>query len=128
MRRSSMDRDPKYLLDMLVAGRRIQTATKGRSQADFESDPDLHDIVCWQFCVIGEAAGRVSEDFRERHSSLPWRSIIGIRNRLIHSYDVIDPNIVWKVVEAELPELVRLLQTYVEEEDRDGHEDSSEQK
>lgn len=61
--------------------------------------------------IIGEAASKVSEDFRIKHSKIPWTAIVGARNRLVHGYQAIDFDIVWETVEKVLPSLLQLLET-----------------
>jgi len=56
--------------------------------------------------IIGEAAARVSEKLRESHEEIPWRQITGTRNRLIHGYDAVDYDILWGIVDRELPILL----------------------
>ena len=56
--------------------------------------------------IIGEAASQVSREFRERQSGLPWADVIGMRNRLIHAYFDVDPDIVWDTATKDLPLLV----------------------
>ncbi len=56
--------------------------------------------------IIGESANRISEETRERHSTIPWRAIIDLRNRLIHGYDSVDMTIVGRIVTDDLPLLV----------------------
>ncbi len=60
--------------------------------------------------IIGEAAARVSEELRESHKEIPWRQIIGTRNRLIHGYDAVDHDILWGIVDRELPVLLGQLE------------------
>lgn len=63
---------------------------------------------------IGEAASRVSLEGRRRHSSIPWREIIGTRHRLIHGYDAVDLDILWQIVHEDLPGLLRELRSIFE--------------
>ena len=51
----------------------------------------------------------MSESMRRQHVALPWRQIIGRRNRLIHGYDSIDLDILWDVIDADLPPLIKQL-------------------
>ena len=59
---------------------------------------------------MGEAAARISEPFREQHPDLPWRQVIGMRNRLIHGYDDIVLSVVWEVIQNDLPKLIQALE------------------
>jgi uncharacterized protein with HEPN domain len=56
--------------------------------------------------IIGEAASRLSKEFRKAHPDVPWQYMIGMRNRIIHGYFDIDPDLVWKTASQELPALV----------------------
>jgi uncharacterized protein with HEPN domain len=63
--------------------------------------------------IVGEAARRVSEAFREKYPSVPWRDISDTRNRLIHGYDVVDLDVLWDVIQNDLPPLVVQLEKIV---------------
>jgi uncharacterized protein with HEPN domain len=56
--------------------------------------------------VIGEAAGRVSQSTRDSKPQIAWSHIVGLRNRLIHGYDEVDFDILWQIVDQDLPELI----------------------
>lgn len=104
-----MLRDAGYLVDMLHEARMVLTFTIGKTFADFEGDAECQYAVIRAIEVLGEAAGRVSQEFMDAHPEIPWRKIIGMRNRMIHGYDDIVLSIVWEVVQTDIPELVRLL-------------------
>jgi len=59
--------------------------------------------------IMGEAAARVSPGARDEHPAVPWSEIVGLRNRLIHGYDSVDMDVVWSIIESDLPALVRAL-------------------
>jgi uncharacterized protein with HEPN domain len=59
--------------------------------------------------MIGEAARRLSQEFRDRHPKIPWRGWIGLRNVMAHEYDEIDHRRVWNVVKDRLPQLLEVL-------------------
>ncbi len=67
--------------------------------------------------VLGEAANRVSAPGRARHPGIPWRQIVNMRHRLIHGYDMVDLDVLWKTVEADLPALIDALRSTL---DRDN--------
>jgi uncharacterized protein with HEPN domain len=65
--------------------------------------------------IVGEAANRVSEATQRAHPDIPWSNIIGMRNRLVHGYDVIDYDLLWDTVTSDLPPLIAALQKIVKE-------------
>ena len=66
--------------------------------------------------VVGEAANRVSEETQQRHQEIPWPQIIGLRNRLVHGYDDINLDILWQIIQNDLPPLTERLKAIVGEE------------
>ena len=79
---------------------------RGRSRYDLDSNRLLALAIVRLLEIIGEAAGRVPPEEQARRPSVPWPSIVGLRNRLIHGYDDIDHDIVWQIVTVDLPALV----------------------
>ena len=67
--------------------------------------------------IIGEAATRISATYRNQHSEIPWTSIIGMRNWLIHAYFTINLNVVWSTVVEDLPPLLVELEKIVSKSD-----------
>ena len=61
--------------------------------------------VLYHLSVIGEAARNVSEDFRDSHPEVRWSKMVGLRNRITHGYFDIDADVVYNVVEYDIPEL-----------------------
>jgi uncharacterized protein with HEPN domain len=110
--------DPLAVLRQMqdFAGRAVELGQAG-SRSRLESD--------WQYQLaseravelIGEAATRLPEDLRRRHAHLPWREIIGMRNRLIHGYDAVDGDVVWDVLAHHAPALVEQLPAIIAGED-----------
>ena len=66
--------------------------------------------------IIGEAANRVSLEYQSRHLSIPWSQIISLRNRLIHGYDAVDMDILWEILNQDLPGLIDELKTIISQE------------
>lgn len=67
--------------------------------------------------VLGEAANRVSKETQEKYSSIPWKEIVSMRNRLIHGYDSVDLGILWRTLTEDLPQLVHELRLAIAEEE-----------
>jgi uncharacterized protein with HEPN domain len=97
--------DTVYLRHMLDAIARIQSYLGDIDRAAFDNNLLLQDGVIRQLEIIGEAAKRVSARLRQQHPDLPWRSMAGMRDKLIHEYFGVDLDAVWKTVQGDLPSL-----------------------
>jgi uncharacterized protein with HEPN domain len=84
-----------------------------RSRSDLDSDRMLLFAVVRAIEVVGEAASKLSEEFRAAHPGIPWRAIVGMRNRLIHAYFDIDTETVWETTTQELPPILNQLRELV---------------
>ncbi len=94
--------DQARLRDILIAVERIQSET-GAGRDAFRDDPKLQVWVLYHLQVVGEACRSLSESFRLRFSDPVWTKAIGLRNILVHHYFEIDHELVWQVVERDLP-------------------------
>jgi uncharacterized protein with HEPN domain len=101
-----MWRDGAYLLDMLLAARKVQEFTAGATWESFLASDLLQNAVMRQVQIIGEAARNVSDDFKTEHPDVPWKSIVGMRHRLVHDYFHIVPERVWEVVQHDIAALI----------------------
>lgn len=107
------ERDQALLLDMLLAARDAQQFVHGMDKARFLTS-DLHQSAAIRKLeVIGEAAGKVSRSAMDAVPEIPWRKITGMRHRLIHDYFDVNLELVWQVVQDELPSLIRALEPRV---------------
>ena len=97
--------DVVYLEDILGAIGKVDKFLNGMSFVDFEQDDRTQFAVFHALEVIGEAANRLSSDFVEQNSDFPVKESVGMRNFIIHGYDQIRLDIVWKTIEENLPEL-----------------------
>jgi uncharacterized protein with HEPN domain len=102
---------------MLDFSREIVEIIKGREREDVVNDRLVVLAVSRLFEMLGEAANRVSVETRELHPEIPWGYAIGMRNRLIHGYDVVDLDIVWDTAHEKLPELIEHLEQAIEDRD-----------
>jgi uncharacterized protein with HEPN domain len=100
---------------MLESIGNIAQYTSGMSFQDFLKDTRTRDAVVRNLEVMGEAARRIPDDIRERYPEIPWAQIVGLRNRLIHGYFLVDYGIVWEIVQNELPQLRRRLEQIMQE-------------
>ena len=98
-----------FIADMISFGERILAYTEGLTQADFVADDKTYDAVLRNFELLGEAATHVPTSVREAYGDVPWRTIVGMRNRLIHGYLGIDDDLVWSAVRDDVPPLLRAL-------------------
>jgi uncharacterized protein with HEPN domain len=91
-------RTPQLLIeDMLDSCNKILQYTDGMTFEDFTKDSKTIDAVIRNFEIIGEAANRLPEEFKDQHSSVDWHRIRGFRNRIVHDYMGIDYGIVWDI-------------------------------
>ena len=101
--------DRLSMQQMLGYAQEIISLTGNRSRIDLDEDRLLSLAVTRLLEILGEAASRVSPTTRELFNSIPWANIVALRNRLIHGYDEVDHDIVWAIIEGDLPELVSQL-------------------
>ena len=112
-----MQPDAASLLDILDSARLIQHYVSGKSRAQFLDDTGLQDMVVRRFEVIGEAAHRVSQETRSAPEGILWPRWIGLRNVLIHQYEKIDFDLLWDVIQSDLPELIQTIAPLVPRDD-----------
>ena len=103
--------DSVYVGHMVDMARKALELAGGRSREEFETNELLALAMTHLLQVIGEAAGRVGNDFASRHPEIPWRAIIGMRHRLVHDYLSVDRDVVWAVVTSDLEPLIAKLTT-----------------
>jgi len=94
-----------FLQDVLEASEKITNYTKDMSFDEFTRDEKTKDAVLRNLGVIGEAVKNIPEDFKKKHEEVNWRAIAGMRNKLIHEYFGVSPEIVWETVRNDIPAL-----------------------
>lgn len=97
-----MKDDVVYLRHILECIDSIESYVPNGKQ-DFFSSKLIQDAVIRNLEVVGEATKRISQELRQQHLKLPWREMAGLRDVLIHNYFGVDNDIVWNVVEKEVP-------------------------
>jgi uncharacterized protein with HEPN domain len=104
-----MSRDQQSVQDIWDAAQEILSFTNGMDKAALAADRRTQAAVLYDIVVMGEAANRLSDDFRSQHSTIPWKDIIGMRNILAHQYDAVSVEIVWNVIHQDIPELMAMI-------------------
>jgi uncharacterized protein with HEPN domain len=103
-------RDDGRLQDMLESARKTVRFAQGKSRSDLDTDELLSLGLVRLIEIIGEAAKNVSEPTKLTHSEIPWRQIAATRDRLIHAYSYIDLDIIWDIVQNDMPSLISSLE------------------
>lgn len=112
-----MQRDEAYLLDMLLSARDAQSVVEQLTREQFQNSR-IHQLASLKALeTIGEAAASISDTFHAAHPEIPWRQIIGMRNRLIHAYFEVDIDKVWETIQDDLPPLIDHLHLLVPPEE-----------
>ena len=101
--------DAAYVLDMLNAAERLMGFMAGKTREQFELDEMLRAAVERKTEIIGEAARRLSRSFKKANPQIPWRAIVATRHILVHEYNDVKNDIVWRIATTHVPELVTLL-------------------
>jgi len=100
----------------LINPRTARRLAEGRSRNDLENDELLRLGLTRAVEVIGEAAGKVTPHVREAHPGIPWQDIVGTRHHLIHGYDRVDLDVLWRIITNDLPLLIDQLQSMIDQQ------------
>ena len=103
------DRDAAYLWDILDVAKTVVEFTTGLSLHDYLKDRKLQLAIEREIEIIGEAARRLSENFKAVHPEVPWSRIIAQRNVLAHEYGDIKQDRIFNLAKTHIPELIELL-------------------
>ena len=94
-----------YLTDILEAIRKIETFVVGVTFEAFSQDAKTIDAVVHNIEVIGEAARHIPEQLRLAYPAVPWKQVVGSRDKMIHEYFGIDLEVIWQTINDDLPVL-----------------------
>ncbi|VVC85496.1 DUF86 domain-containing protein [Sideroxydans sp. CL21] len=94
-----------YFDDLLGFCEKVISYTHGLTREEFETSGLNYDATLWNVQLFGEAAKNIPEEIRSKIPEVPWRELIGMRNRLAHGYFGINNAMLWHVVEIEVPKL-----------------------
>ena len=105
-----------YIKHIRDAIKSILEYTKDVNKKSFNSKEIIQDAVIRRIEIIGEAVKNVSIDFREKYSDLPWKKIVGMRDKLIHGYFNVDVERVWNVIIDDIPVLKKQIEDIIDKE------------
>ncbi|MBU2551298.1 MAG: DUF86 domain-containing protein [Proteobacteria bacterium] len=104
-------RSPRLLVeDILEAASKIERYVRGLDSRQFLDDDKTSDAVVRNLEIIGEAAARLPVEVRNQFPGIEWSKIIGLRNRVVHEYFGVDLDIVWFIIQNDLPALAAFLE------------------
>ncbi len=104
-----------FLEDMLDAMAKIEDFINGMDYSSFANDDKTLSAVIRKFEIIGEAAKNIPASVKEKHPEIPWKSMSGLRDVIIHDYFGIDAEIIWNIASRNLPELRPMIKKILEQ-------------
>ena len=104
-----------YLEDICNAARKALLFVEGVAYEDFLADDKTVYAVIRALEIVGEASKRIPQDLRDRYPQIPWRSMAGIRDKLIHDYVSVNLEVVWKTLTEDLPPLLPMIERVIDE-------------
>jgi uncharacterized protein with HEPN domain len=112
----SNSRDRASLIDIVRAARKVLQYKGEMDKAAFLNDDKTQSAIVFQLLIMGEAVKRLSPELRSQYSDIPWSLIARMRDNLIHRYDDIDLDEVWKTSNEDIPTLLTALEPLLPEE------------
>jgi uncharacterized protein with HEPN domain len=98
-----------YVRDMIGFSEKVLFYTSGLDQSAFVADDRTYDATLRNLELVGEAATHIPEAVRDTHPEIAWRQIIAMRNRVAHGYLGIDEDVIWDVIQNDIPNLLPAL-------------------
>ncbi|MBQ9436563.1 MAG: DUF86 domain-containing protein [Bacteroidales bacterium] len=108
-------RDIERLRHIVNSIAHIEDFLRGKSLEQMKDDVMCYHAVVYNIMIIGEAANMLTNEFRDRHSEIPWRQIIDMRNVLVHGYYTTSPLFVWETYTNDLPLLKQQVEKFISE-------------
>ena len=106
---------PRRIEDILDAVEEIQTFAQGLTYDQFRQDAKTIKAIAADLAIIGEAVGHIPDDVMSVYPDIPWPLMKAMRNRIVHVYFDVDPEIIWDTVKRDLPPLIEPLKKLLKE-------------
>lgn len=104
-------RDPRVVLhEMLDVANKARWVFETHRREDLDDDWESAFAFRLALQILGEAAGRLPGNWQDEHPELPWNEVVGLRGVLVHGYDAVDLDILWRIAEKDLPPLIEGLE------------------
>ena len=104
-----------YLKDIKNAINSIENFVEGMTFEQYKKDDKTSSAVIRKFEIIGEAAKYIPDNIRKEYSQIPWKEIVGMRDKLIHAYSEVDLKLVWMTIKQRIPELKSVIKEILKE-------------
>ncbi len=102
-----------YVLHIRDAIKQIKEYAQGKTYIDLEANPMFRDALIRQVMIIGEASKNAPEELKTEYANIPWKKIAGSRDKMTHDYADVELDIIWHIVEKDLPELEKAIAGYI---------------
>jgi uncharacterized protein with HEPN domain len=109
-----MQRDVLLLTEMIDSAEQAQQLTAHITVSELEADRQRRDALLWNFAVIGEAAGQLSAEVKDKFPDMPWQQPTRLRNRIVHGYWSIDLEVLHTTATEQLPAFTANLRTILD--------------
>lgn len=106
----SIKNDQYYIEKIIKDLKFVVEHTIGKAKEDIERDELLIDSIMFRIIQVSENNGKLSEQFKENHSDVPWLAIKGMRNRIVHDYGCVDFTFVYDTISRGIPEMLEKLE------------------
>jgi len=111
-----------FLEDMLASAEKIVAYSQGLQSSGISKNEERTEAILYNLLILGEAAKGVPEEIRNSYHEIPWRSITGMRDKIIHQYWGINQILIWKTITEEIPPLINTLKNILARLDQNDQE------
>lgn len=103
-------RDKILIEKILKYSKKVISYTRATLYEDFTANTMMIEACVFNLSQIGELANKISEDCEKANDNIPWRMLYGLRNKIVHDYDGVNPILIWDIISNDLPALITQLE------------------